>query len=226
MAVSVRLTYDLAGQKPSETRGLGTPIQSLYGTWTYGADGEVATVTDANNNQTMNTWDGLNRLAQMNFPLPTLGADAPDPNDFEAYSWDLNSNRLTLAKRDGSTVLTYGYDALNRRTGKAVNLGSTQYHVAYKYDPAGRPVSALYDLVTGTPGVIWGYDSAGRWISEATNGLTLSFGYDSDSNPQTLTWHLRLGKRPLRPSTRPQPPSPSAARRRARASGGHSSLVL
>ena len=44
-----QFAYDLAGQKLTETRGVGTcPIQALYGTWTYGADGEVAvSINDA-----------------------------------------------------------------------------------------------------------------------------------------------------------------------------------
>ena len=60
--------------------------------------------------------------------------------------------------------------------------------MAYGYDLAGRPTSALFSLVSGTPGVTWTYDAAGRRITEATNGRALSFTYDADSNPATLTW--------------------------------------
>lgn len=183
-----RLAYDLAGQKLTETRGVGTPIQGVYGTWTYGGDGEVLTVLDANNNLTTNIWDGFNRLSKLEFPSKTLGAGTSDPSDAEAYTYDANNNRLTLTKRDGTTVITYGYDVLNRRTSKAFASPWTADNVAYGYDLAGRPTSALYSNVGGTPGVAWTYDSAGRRISEATNGQTLSFTYDSDSNPATLAW--------------------------------------
>ncbi|HEY1561943.1 MAG TPA: RHS repeat-associated core domain-containing protein [Caulobacteraceae bacterium] len=180
--------YDLAGQKLTETRGVGTPIQGLYGTWTYGGDGEVLTTLDANNNLTSNIWDGFNRLSKLEFPSRTLGAETSDPADVEAYSYDANNNRLTLTKRDGITVITYGYDVLNRRTAKTFAAPWTADNVAYGYDLAGRPLSALYSNQGGTPGVAWTYDAAGRRISEATNGLTLGFTYDSDSNPASLTW--------------------------------------
>ena len=76
----------------------------------------------------------------------------------------------------------------DRRTAKAVNLGRTQYHVAYGYDLAGRPLSALYDMVAGAPGVTWAFDAAGRRIQEATNGLAMSFTWDKAGNPRTTTW--------------------------------------
>ncbi|HEY1561944.1 MAG TPA: RHS repeat-associated core domain-containing protein, partial [Caulobacteraceae bacterium] len=179
---------NLAGQKLTETRGVGTPIQGLYGTWTYGGDGEVLTVLDANANLTTNIWDGFNRLSKLEFPSRTLGAGTSDPSDAEAYSYDANNNRLTLTNRDGTTVIGYGYDVLNRRTAKTFASPWTADNVAYGYDLAGRPLSALYENQSGTPGVAWSYDAAGRRISEATNGQTLTFAYDSDSNPASLTW--------------------------------------
>jgi RHS repeat-associated protein len=181
-------TYDLAGQKLTETRGVGTPIQGLYGTWTWGGDGEVLTTLDANNNLTTNVWDGLGRLSKLEFPSRTLGAGTSDPSDAEAYTWDANNNRLTLTKRDGTTVIGYAYDALNRRTAKTFAAPWTPDNVTYGYDLAGRPLSALYNNQSGAPGVAWTYDAAGRRISEATNGQTLSFTYDADSNPATLAW--------------------------------------
>ena len=182
------VAYDLAGQKLTETHGAGTPIQGLYGTWTYGGDGEVLTLLDANNNLTTNIWDGFNRLSKLELPSKTLGVGTSDPTDVEAYTYDANNNRLTLNKRDGTTMITYGYDVLNRRTAKTFAAPWTADNVAYAYDLAGRPLSALYSNQSGTPGVVWTYDAAGRRISEATNGQTLSFAYDSDSNPATLTW--------------------------------------
>jgi RHS repeat-associated protein len=182
-----QLAYDLAGQKLTETHGVGTSIQTLYGTWTYGGDGEVLTVLDANRNLTTSIWDGFNRLHQLQYPLAALGSNASDPNDVETYSYDANGNRLTLTKRDGTTVIDYAYDALNRRTSKTFPA-TTSLNVAYGYDLAGRPLSALYANQSGTPGVTWTYDAAGRRITEATAGRSLTFAYDADSNPASMTW--------------------------------------
>jgi YD repeat-containing protein len=107
-----QLTYDLAGQKLIETRGVGTSIAGPYATYTYGGDGEVTTILDNNSNLTTNLYDGLNRLATVQYPMPTLGSGASNPNDAEAYTYDANGNRLTLTKRDGTTVISFAYDAL------------------------------------------------------------------------------------------------------------------
>jgi YD repeat-containing protein len=74
-----QLAYDLAGQKLTETRGVGTSIAGAYAAWTYGLDGEVATILDNNSNLTTNLYDGLNRLAKVEYPMPTLGSNASNP---------------------------------------------------------------------------------------------------------------------------------------------------
>ena len=146
-----QLSYDLAGQKLTETRGVGTSIQGLYGTFSYGLDGELLTVLDANNNLTTNIYDGFNRLSKLEYPSKTLGAGTSNPADVEAYSYDANNNRLTLTKRDATTVITYGYDALNRRTSKTFAAPWTADNVAYGYDLAGRPLGALCPNQSGRP---------------------------------------------------------------------------
>ena len=203
-----QLTYDLAGQKLTELRGVGSSIPITYATYAYGLDGEVATITDANGNLTTNHYDGFNRLSQVRFPLKTLGAGASDPANYEAYCYDMNGNRIALRKRDqGTAVLTcpagtgaatgavslaYSYDVLNRMTAKTITA-NTAANVAYGYDAAGRPLSALFANVGATPGVIWTYDAAGRRLAEtvklsATNSRTLTFGYDGADNRTSMAW--------------------------------------
>ena len=183
----VRFTYDLAGQKLVETRGVGTAIAHAYATYSYDDDGNVATVLDANNNLTTNLYDGFNRLSTLEFPSPTLGAGTSNPSDVETYAYDAADNRTSLTKRDGTTTIAFAYDALDRQSAKTFPA-TTAANVSYGYDLAGRRTSALYANVAGTPGVTWSYDAAGREIGEATNGRTLAFGYDAASNPASLTW--------------------------------------
>jgi RHS repeat-associated protein len=123
-------------------------------------------------------WDGRHRVTSRTFP----------ETDQEVFTYDHNGNRLTLTKRDGTTVISFGYDGLNRMATKTFVAANAAADVAYAYDFAGRPTGATFSTVAGTPGVSWTYDSAGRRISEATNGRTLSFTYDAASNPATLTW--------------------------------------
>src|SRR5215469_9470007 len=85
-------------------------IQALYGTWSYGADGELATVLDGNGNLTTSLYDGFNRLAKVESPMPTLGSGASNPNDAEAFTlYDANSNLKSKTKRDGTTVINFTY---------------------------------------------------------------------------------------------------------------------
>ncbi len=63
-----QLTYDLAGQKLTEQRGVGSATPITYGAYGYSGDGNVATITDANLNRTTNTYDGYNRLVRVTFP--------------------------------------------------------------------------------------------------------------------------------------------------------------
>jgi RHS repeat-associated protein len=181
-----QLTYDLAGQKLIETRGVGTSIAGPYATYTYGGDGEVLTILDNNTNLTTNLYDGLNRLAKVEYPMPTLGSNASNPNDAESYSYDANGNRLTLTKRDGTTTIAFTYDTLNRMSAKS--FAATATNVMYAYDLAGRPLASLYAQAVGNPGVNWAYDAAGRRIGETTYGRALAFAYDSDGNPSGVTW--------------------------------------
>jgi RHS repeat-associated protein len=181
-----QLTYDLAGQKLVETRGLGTSIAGPYATWAYGQDGELATILDANNNLTTNLYDGFNRLAKVEYPMPAIGSGASNPADAESYAYDANGNRVSLTKRDGTTVIGFAYDPLNRMAAKT--FAAAAANVAYAYDFAGRPTGAVFATVSGTPGVTWTYDAAGRRIGEATNGRSLAFTYDGNGNPATMTW--------------------------------------
>jgi YD repeat-containing protein len=96
--------------------------------------------------------------------MPTLGSGVSNPGDAEAFTlYDANSNLKSKTKRDGTTIINFTYDVLNRRTAKTF--------------PA-----------TASANVSYAYDAAGRRITEATNGRSLGFAYDSDSNPHTLTW--------------------------------------
>ena len=169
-----------------ERRAVGTSLEQPYLSNQYGADGELLTLTDANNNLTANTYDGFDRLIQTNYPVATLAAAASNPADFEAYTYDPNDNRLTDRRRDGVT-LTYGYDALKRVVSKSVPAGSGGPVVTRTaYDLQGHPLSVVY-ASTGT-GITYSYDGVGRTLTEATNGYTLTYAYDADSNLLSMTW--------------------------------------
>lgn len=201
--------YDAAGQLLQVRKGVGTSLELADATYTYTNNGKRQLVIDANGNKAELRYDGFDRQVRWVFPSTTRpGAYNPstpanavstagplNESDYEAYTYDANSNRLTLRKRDGST-LTYSYDALNRMTSKVVpersGLGTTHTRdVYYGYDAQGLQTYARFDSAAGE-GVTNAYDGFDR-LSSATINLDsqsrqLSYLYDQDGDRIRTTW--------------------------------------
>jgi RHS repeat-associated protein len=183
---------------PSGYSGSG-PFQ--YAAYTYSGNGNRLSELDANNNLTTLTYDGVDRLSQMIFPLPTEAAGHSDTTNYEAYSYDSNDNRLTFRTRDAYT-LSYTYDALNRETVKSVPAGpgSTAYTAYYGYDLAGRPTCAHFGSTSGLGNVVcstgtgidYTYDTLRRVTSEksslSSSARAMTYGLDKASNRIQVTW--------------------------------------
>jgi RHS repeat-associated protein len=178
-------TYDNANELTQITAALGDPSQANYVTNTYTNNSKLATVLDADNNLTTYTYDGLDRLSQINYPVTTQGAGTSDSTDYEAYTYDANSNVLTDRRRSNDTI-TYVYDALNRVTEKEPPSWSGQ-NVFYSYDLLNRTISADFGSVGGT-GVAYTYDALSRKTSETAGSHTLSSQYDSAGDRTQITW--------------------------------------
>ena len=178
-------TYDNADELAQVTVALGDAAQANYARYTYTANGKIATVEDANNNLTSNTYDGLDRLQQTNYPSTTKGAGVSDSSNYEAYTYDLNGNRVTVRRRSSDTI-SYMYDALNRLIEKVVPTWSGQ-NVFYSYDLLNRQTSANYGSPTGA-GASYAYDALSRKTGETAGGRTISSQYDLAGDRTQITW--------------------------------------
>ena len=173
--------------------------QEAYVTYSYTADSLQQYQIDANGNRTELTYDGHDRLAQTTLPSKTAPtgynpatqatalstAGAVDTTDYEAYTYDNNGNRLTLRKRDATTI-NYSYDALNRMTVK--NLpGGTGSDVYYDYDNRGLNLDAKFTSLSGT-GIAYAYDFMGRKVSETNYSQIVSYQYDLDGDRVQVKW--------------------------------------
>lgn len=190
VAVSV---YDAAGQLLQVQRAVGTPLQENYATYTYTPNGKRASVTDANGNKAAYTYDGFDRLVQWNFP-DKVTPGAVDASDYEAYAYDPDGNRLSLRKRDGTSI-SYTYDALNRVTSKlapASATGAAGYTVNSSYDLLGRQLAVTF-AGTGR-GITNTYDALGRLMSSSSSmdgtARTMSSSYDAAGNRTLLTGNI------------------------------------
>jgi RHS repeat-associated protein len=187
-----RTAYDSEDRVVKIQRAYGTGLQQDYATYTYTADGLPETMTDARGYTAKMAYDGHRRQTRWYMPMEGQ-TGAHDPNDYEEYAYDLNGNRTSLRKRDGS-VLTFQYDNLNRVTRKIVparaGLSSTHTRdVFYTYDIRGLQTKATFDSTTGE-GVTNAYDRYGRMTTatEAMDGKSWSLDsyYDVGSNRVNL----------------------------------------
>jgi RHS repeat-associated protein len=215
-----RKIYDAKGQVVQIRRGIGavkadgtTSLEQAEVTYSYTPNGQIEHVIDANGNRAKLEYDGLDRQAKWTFPSKTqpsgfnnatlataLSSAGPlNTADYEEYSYDANSNRLTQRKRDGR-MIRFTYDALNRVTKKDVcasggaactELAPTHIRdVFYEYDLRGLQTKARFDSISG-PGVDNAYDGFGRMTSSTnrmfTTPLTIGYQYDKNGNRTRVT---------------------------------------
>lgn len=138
--------------------------------------------------------DALSRLTKWAFPDKDRKG-LVSPTDYELYGYDGAGNRISLRKRDGST-LTYAYDGVNRMTVKTVpsriDLTTAQTrNVYYGYDLLGRQLSARFDSLSGADGVTNAYNGFGEATATTTAmgsfSKTLTYLYDTASRRTRLT---------------------------------------
>lgn len=197
-----RNVYDDAGQLVQVREGVGTADEAAEATYSYTNNGKRAYVIDGNGNRALLAYDGHDRLVQWTFPSTTgpgayndatpatalASAGSINASDYEAYTYDLNGNRLTLRKRDGQTI-AYSYDALNRMTLKDIP-GGTSADVYYGYDARGHQTFARFVSTSGQ-GVTNAFNPFGEMTSSSIDlggtTRTISYQYDADSNRTRIT---------------------------------------
>jgi RHS repeat-associated protein len=184
--------YDDKGDLKEVVKGVGTDLRQVYAAYTYTPNGKPNSVTDANGNLSMTTYDGLDRQERWIFPSQTTRgvADVPtatNPGDYEEYGYDANGNRKRLRKRDGKELL-YTYNALNQVIQKVIT-GVPAATVDYKYDLSGQQTSAIF-ASTGQ-GLSSELDGLGQLTASTSTmgGVTrrLQFKYDHKGRRTEVT---------------------------------------
>jgi len=147
----------------------GTPGNYTYNpakteTYTYNADGSLATKTDRNSNTTNYTYDIHGRLLSQTTGNTTL-----------SFTYDANGNQHTMTDSTGTTTRTY--DELNRVLTKNVpNIGTT----IFQYDTiTDMEIGCWAETSTDPKGneTQKTYDRVGRLKTVIAEGKTTTYNY-------------------------------------------------
>ncbi|MFC1438359.1 LamG-like jellyroll fold domain-containing protein [Streptacidiphilus sp. N1-10] len=169
--------YDADGRKT------GTTLPTYNGTsattaWTYDADGNTLTETDAEGNETDYSYDQLDDMVEKTNPAISIAGTATQGT--WTYSYDLAGDQLTQTSPYGSVTHT-GYD----------DLGRTSSTWAYVYTSTSATSKLLTTSTYNTAGEVaktasasgvsatYTYDALGQTLTEAdTTGDTTHYSYD------------------------------------------------
>lgn len=83
---------------------MGTGAAANYVTNTYSNKCKLKAVLDAMNNLTTVTYDGLDRLGQVNFPSTAQGARTSVASDYGPYDHDADGNLTRVRRRSGDVM--------------------------------------------------------------------------------------------------------------------------
>ncbi|MBI9049611.1 MAG: hypothetical protein JEZ00_09340, partial [Anaerolineaceae bacterium] len=140
-----------------------TNVITIY---SYDENGNLLTVTDANNHTDTYTYNALNQLSTESDAL----------GNSKTYTYD-NVGNLSQVVDGNNAVISYEYDELNRMV--KIDYPEPDEDVIFTYDAAGQ-VDSMSDALGTTN---WTYDDLGRPVSITDPYLaTVSYAYDAIGN--------------------------------------------
>ena len=172
-----KYSYDAGGELTRIERGFGTGGRVADRTLSYTNNGQVQSLTDAENNKTTYVYDGFDRLSQIQYPSATKGAGTSNTSDYKQLTYDPASNVTSRRLRDGSSI-NFTYDHRGRLTLK--DLPGTEYDVSYNYDNLNRLTSNVQKDGNGVTiqNLTFTYDALSRNLTESGPQGTVCSSYD------------------------------------------------
>ncbi len=192
---SASATYDSSHRSLSYTNRIGDATSVAYDA----ASGDPLSVTDAQGNKTLFTWQAQ---TQGDFTFFNLGKITYPDGTTKSFTYDPSGNPLTVTDRAGKTT-TYTYNSAGQElteTNPAGGVTSFTYNtdgtLATLKDPVGNVTSYSYDSLKRLAKIRFAdgntrsitRDAADKILSVTDErGNTASLAYDPNSNLQSVT---------------------------------------
>jgi RHS repeat-associated protein len=173
----------------------------------YDADGNLIRLIDENSNVTSFEYDDMNRMTRRTFgdsKMETYKYDAAGllikttgaRGIAASYTYDANHNRASISYSDGTSPVTYTYDAYNRMVGRTDGVGSYTFAYnanhqltstdgpwendafSYTYDNLGRLIGIQ---LQGSELIVFDYDSFWRLHELKVGQGSFIYGYETGS---------------------------------------------
>ncbi len=163
----------------------GTPYD-IVEQKSYDASSRLVSETDDNGNETLYTYDGLNRLTKITMP----------DGEFYTAAYDFTGNAKTYTDARG-VVVTQTFDRNNRLTTRTMSGTSVPGAISesYTYDGLGRlrtaendstKITREYDSRSNITREIQNYDPSGAFLSSSDR--IVSYAYDDASNVDQIVY--------------------------------------
>lgn len=182
-----RMTYDAAGRPLSSTSAFGLSGVAATTSLTYGANGQVASMTDGAGNVSIQQYDGFNRPTVLRYPNAAGGGTST--TDYEQVTYDAVGRMSSSRNRAGQTT-SYTYDALGRTTMVDAPSGTEDIH--YRYDLLGRPTSisqvGTLPVVCDASTTCLTWDPLSRLTHETGAQGSMNYVYDARGAMTRINW--------------------------------------
>ena len=163
------------------TEGNYTYIPAKTETYTYYADGSLASKTDREGNTTVYVYDIHGRLQSQSVIIQNTTESAI------SFTYDDNGNQLTMTDSTGTTIRTY--DELGRVLTKTVPDIGTSY---FQYDIiSGMDEGCYAEITTDPKGHVTQkiFDKVGRLITVTAGGKTTTYNYYNNGARESVTYN-------------------------------------
>ncbi len=178
----VKTNYDTSGAITSIVSGYGTASPITEITRNYNANGTLAWVEDGKGNRTGYTYDDFDRAYRVCYPANTTHSTST--TDCAQINFDSYGRTGSVNLRDGTSTISFGYDALNRLSSKSNAVSET-----FSYDNFGQLLTHVNNTTGGaSASETYTYNAVGSLLSDAQPLGIVNYAYDAYGRRTQLTY--------------------------------------